>query len=469
MLKAKEIEQATSGIIRKGREDVLFKDICIDSRKSKKGDLFWAIKGQRFDGHDFVISALDKGAFGAVIEHCYAEELIKKTAGRDVVLISVKDSVKALGDLARHWRDKHTAKVIVVTGSSGKTTTKELLFSILSQRHNVLKNPGNYNNLIGLPVSLLKLSELHSVAVLEMGMNRAGEIERLTQIANPDIGIITNIGPVHLEGVKDIKGVAKAKAELAKMLPQDSVLFVNGDCDLLVEEVEKYSKKTIRFGRKVENDIVLKHAFVNDRLGIDFCMSWGNKSFDFSIPLAGIHNAMNAMIAAAVSLYMGMSLEEIKKGFLSYKGIKGRFQIIELVNGNTLIDDTYNANPASLKAAVETISYIKAGKKLFIGLGDMLELGDYSIYAHQEAGKMVAMLDPDLFIVTGRFSEEMAKAAKQAGMPEDRIIVSSSLQQMASEIEERLKDSRDVIVFLKASRAVSLDKVAESILNKFRK
>ncbi len=467
MLNAEEIKQAISGTIEKGRKDFLFRDISTDSRRINQGDLFWAIKGERFDGHDFILSALDKGAFGAVVERCYVKNLLEKTKEKSIVLISVKDSLKALGDLARYWRDKHKAKVIVVTGSSGKTTTKEMLFSILSQRYNVLKNPGNYNNLIGLPVSLLKLTDLHSIAVLEMGMNRPGEIARLTQIANPDIGIITNIGPVHLEGVKDIRGVAKAKAELAKMFPENGVLFVNGDNALLMEEVLKFSKKVIRFGRNHDNDIRLKHARINENLSTDFCMSWGDKSLDLRVNLAGLHNAMNALAASAVSLYMGMSAEEIKRGLMNYKGMKGRFQIITLVNENILIDDTYNANPVSLKAALQTISHIRTGRKLFIGLGDMLELGDYSIPAHQEAGKIVAMLDPELFIVTGGFSEEMIKGAIDAGMPKERIIVSFGPEEMSYEIEKRLKENKHVIVFLKASRAVSLDKVSEYLSNRF--
>ncbi len=467
MLSAKEVEQAVSGVIRKGNEELVFKDVCIDSRRIKKGDLFWAIKGHRFDGHDFVLSALNKGAFGAIVEDRYVDEILKKTEGRDKVVISVKDSLKALGDLARYWRDKHKVKVIVVTGSSGKTTTKEMLFSILSQRYNVLKNPGNYNNLIGLPISLLKLDKLHSIAVLEMGMNRAGEIARLTQIANPDIGIITNIGPVHLEGVKDIKGVAQAKAELAKMLPERGVLFVNGDNALLMKEVLRFSKKTIRFGKDKKNDIILENAHVNENLGVDFSMVWGDKRLALKLNIAGLHNTMNALIASAVSLYMGMSEEEIKKGLLDYKGVKGRFQVISLVDESILIDDTYNANPVSLKAALKSISYIREGRKLFVGLGDMLELGDYSEQAHREAGKMVAELKPDFFIVTGNFSEQMIKGAQDAGMPKEKLVISSSPEQMCYEIEKRLSQDKRILVFLKASRAVSLDKVSEYLLNKF--
>lgn len=465
MILAKEVKDAVSGSILKGEEDFLFSGISLDSRKIKKGELFWAIKGERFDGHDFVLNAIKRGAGGAVIDERHAEAVVSNVK-EEAVIISVKDTLYALGDIARYWRKKHNPKVIAITGSSGKTTTKELLSTILSLRYNTLRNPGNYNNLIGLPISLLRLNSYHSIAVLEMGMNMPGEISRLTEIADPDIGIITNIGPVHLEGVKDIEGVARAKAELAEKISKDGIIFVNGDNELLLKEVLKFGKKVITFGKDKKNDIILEKAYFNKEMGIDFCMIWNNKKFQFRLNSFGLQNAMNAMIASAVALYLGISEKDIIEGLLSYKGAKGRFQLINLVNDSILIDDTYNSNPLSLKAAVDSLRYLRRGKSLIIGLGDMLELGDYSVLAHRQAAEMIAKLDPDLFIAMGDFSEEMIRSAKECGIKEENLFLAKDHIDMALEIERRVKRSKNCLVFLKASRAILLNKVAEYLVDK---
>ena len=468
MLSVKQIGEAVSGKIIKGDKEKIFSGVCIDSRKIEKDEIFIALKGERFDGHDFVISAIEKGARGAIIEERHEKRILKGLKDKDATVISVKDTLRALGELALRWRRMHPdIKVIAVTGSSGKTTTKEMIYSILSQRYSVFKNPGNYNNLIGLPISLLKLNSRYSIAVFEMGMNAFKEIERLTQIADPDIGIITNIGNAHLEGVGDIRGVAKAKAELAKEISDKGILFINGDNRILLEEVMRFGKKVITFGTGEENEIRLRDVSIDEDFTTSFFLIWEKRRIRLRTKMLGMHNAMNALISSSVALYLGMKEDEIRDGLLRYNGMKGRFQVIRLKNGNILIDDTYNSNPLSLKMAIQTLKEIRKNRRLIIGLGDMLELGEYGIDAHREAGKIVSDLRPDLFIAIGRFSDEMIDSAKKEGMKNENLSIASTLNEMASQIEDRIKDMEDTILFLKGSRKMELDKVSEYISERF--
>jgi len=337
MIKAEDIQKAISGKLLRGDKNTIFSGINIDSRRIDKGDLFWALKGERFDGHDFVLDAINTGAFGAVIEKSYAKKILQSLKeAPNAVIISVQDTLKALGDLAKWWRNQYNVKVIAITGSTGKTSTKEMIFNILSINRKVLKNPGNYNNLIGLPITLLDLNSSHDVSVLEMGMNMPGEIRRLTEIADPDVGLITNIGPVHLQGVKDIYGVAKAKAELVEKISPDGTVFVNGDNELLVSAVSHFKKQIIKFGKNQKNDVKLEKIFSNGIEGSTFRLSWKGKNLELRINLPGMSNIINALAASAICLYLGEPEENIKKGLLMYQGVKGRFEIIRLSNDTIL-------------------------------------------------------------------------------------------------------------------------------------
>ncbi len=466
MIRTKDIVRAISGKLVKGDKDITFSGIKTDSRKIEKGDLFWALKGERFDGHDFISSAINAGAYGAVIKGSYTNKILGSLKdGQDVVIISAQDTLRALGDLAGWWRNQHNVKVIGITGSTGKTSTKEMISHILSIGKKVLKNPGNYNNLIGLPITLLSLDSSHDISVLEMGMNMPGEIRRLTEIADPDIGLITNIGPAHLQGVKDIHGVARAKTELVEKISSNATVFINGDNELLVKSASKYKKQIIRFGKNAKNDIKLERIVSYGIKGSIFRLSWEGRSLELRINVPGISSIMNALAASAICLYLGEPEENIRKGLLMYQGVKGRFEIIVLENDNILINDTYNSNPLSLKASMESIKDIKGKRGLIIGLGDMLELGNYSVHAHREAGRMAAGLNPELFIAMGSFSEEMIEGAREAGMSEHRLLISHDHEEMVYEIEKRLL-KKGCIIFLKGSRAMALERVAEGIMNR---
>lgn len=467
MISAYEIKEAIAGNICKGKANTLFCGISTDSRRISKGQLFWALKGERFDGHDFVIDAINSGALGIVVEDSYLERILERLNSKDIVVISVRDTLKGLGDLAKWWRSRYDVKVIAVTGSTGKTSTKEMIYSILSINKKVLKNPGNYNNLIGLPLTLLNLDSSYDIAVLEMGMNMPGEIGRLTEIANPDIGIITNIGPVHLEGVGDIHGVARAKAELVERISPKGTVFINGDNSLLLNVISSFRRKIIRFGQEPHNHVVLENISLYGLLGSSFRISWEGEKIDIRLNLPGISNIMNATVAAAVCLYLGESKENIKNALASYRGIKGRFEIIHLMDGIILIDDTYNSNPLSLRASLDSLKRIKGEREVIIGLGDMLELGTYSEHAHREAGKMVANLKPKFFVAIGSFAKDMIDGAIEAGMDRSRLFISSDHEEMAYELEKRVH--KDIMIFLKASRRIALEKVVEHIMKRFGK
>ncbi|RLJ01448.1 MAG: UDP-N-acetylmuramoyl-tripeptide--D-alanyl-D-alanine ligase [Candidatus Aenigmatarchaeota archaeon] len=455
MLKAKEVSEAVSGYIIRGDPETLFCSVSTDSRNIKGGELFFALKGERHDGHLFIDDARRKGAKGAVIN----ESMKDVVKGDDFVVIAVKDTLKALGDLSGWWRRRFDVKVIGITGSSGKTTTKEMLSKILSAEKNVLKSPGNYNNLIGLPLTLLNLRRFHEIAIVEMGMNRIGEIRRLTEIARPEIGIITNVGPAHLEGVGDIRGVLKAKTELIEEISEDGVVFINGDSELLSKEAERFGKNVIRFGKGSQNDVRIIEYKEDVFYGSSFSFLWKGKRYSFQLSVPGFFNIMNAVAASAVAIYLGMSEDVIKRKLKEYREVEGRFQRIYLKEDVLLINDTYNANPLSLNEALSFLKQIRSGRQLIIGLGDMLELGDYTEKAHREAGREVAKLKPDFFFAIGNFARYMIEGARDEGFK--NVFLCSDHEEMAELIKKHLK--KGSVVFLKASRRICLENVVKKI------
>jgi len=441
-----------------GPTSVIFHGLNTDSRKIKEGELFWALKGERFDGHDFVKKAVDRGALGAVVEKAQALRFRDLKA----TILSVEDTLGALGDLAHWWRAKHPVLVGAITGSVGKTTTKEMVYHILTLRHEALKTEGNLNNLIGLPLTLLGLEDHHSRAVVELGMNRPGEIARLTQIADPDVGVITEVGEVHLQGLGNLLGVARAKLEMAQEMNDEALLVINGDNALLRDMAGKYGRKLICFGFGAENDVrALEVQGVNLQWQ-EFILAYGNQKTAVRLKVPGRHNVMNALAAAGLCIGMGEDLGVIAQGLSRFTGMEGRFQIIGLPTDITLVDDTYNSNPVSLKAALKVTSELsKQGRDLFIGLGDMLELGQEAERAHVEAGKWVAQLRPRLFVCLGQYAHEMVRGALNGGLSRDNIVVAGTVQEMACAIEQGIGSGS--VVLLKGSRMMRLEKVKDMI------
>jgi UDP-N-acetylmuramoyl-tripeptide--D-alanyl-D-alanine ligase len=456
---AGDILSPMQGELLRGSRDRSFSGLSTDSRTVGEGQLFWALKGETFDGHAFVKDAIQRGAAGAVVDKDRYPDLPGNTGA---AVLGVPDTLKALGDLAGWWRHRFKARVTAITGSAGKTTTKEMTSAILSLEGFTLKNEGNLNNLIGLPLSLFLLDESHRYAVLEMGMNRPGEIGRLTEITDPDVGLITNVGRAHLEGVGSIEGVARAKVELLEKMSPRALAILNGDDRILMQAAAAFRKKPITFGQGLQNPVRAQKIRNLGREGFSFDIHWEGKSFSVRLRVPGFQNVYNALAAAAIALSMNLSTDRIQEGLSGFEGIKGRFKVTPLPDGSILIDDTYNSNPSSLRAALESLRALAPqGRKVIVGLGEMLELGDETVPGHVEAGEMVAQAGADWFVALGDHAPEMIRGALHKGYPMERAIHVKDHQEMGAKILEVMKPGD--LVLLKASRRTGLDRVADRL------
>jgi UDP-N-acetylmuramoyl-tripeptide--D-alanyl-D-alanine ligase len=462
-ISATEIATAIGGQVLYGQPDSRFAGFNSDSRTVRQGELFWALKGDRFDGHDFVKRAAKQGASGMVVRKAFQGSTDDLS---NVVVMTVDDTLKALGVLAAWWRRQHGTKVAAITGSSGKTTAKEMTAAILQMGNETLKNPGNHNNLIGLPVTLLKLQERHRRAVLEMGMNHKGEIARLTEIANPDAAAILNIGMAHLEGLGDMDGVAEAKTEMIGHSSPDTKIILNGDDQVLMKHAARFGRAFIKFGLEKENDVRAIHITQNGIEGIDFDMVYKGNTWPVRLGVPGSHNIKNALAAAAIAFALEEPVNHIIKGLSGFEGVKGRFQNIHLKEEILLIDDTYNANPSALKAALRSAEPLvpKEGN-LLLGLGDMLELGKAAVPAHRKAGEWVARSGASWFFIMGSHAENMKEGALAGGMPSKRIVIAKTHDELTDTIIQKLKPND--LILLKGSRKMQFEKVSEGLRKHF--
>jgi UDP-N-acetylmuramoyl-tripeptide--D-alanyl-D-alanine ligase len=462
---AGEILSPTKGKRISGNSGTVLSGISTDSRSIKPGELFWALKGERFDGHDFALKAIENGAAGIVVQKdWWNSEVAAKLLSNSRIpsIITVNDALKALGDLAAWWRQQHNVQVVAITGSSGKTTTKEMVANILEQEGLTLKNQGNFNNLIGLPLTLLQLEERHQYAVLEMGMNRPGEIGRLTEIADPDVGAITNVGMAHIEGLGGIEGIARAKTEMIEKISSESKVVLNGDDQLLLKTASRFKKQWITFGLGERNDVRAEGIRNLGIEGVSFDLLVRDDSRPVRLKVPGLQNVLNALASAAVSLCLETSFEHILKGLSDFAGVKGRFMVTSLPGGITLVDDTYNANPSSLKAALESIrALVDEGRKIIVCLGEMMELGGASVPEHRKAGRSVAELGTYYFLAMGEHAHEMINGAIDSGMPSNRAQVVKSHNEMVKKIKGEMYEGD--LVFIKGSRKMGLEKVVEGL------
>jgi UDP-N-acetylmuramoyl-tripeptide--D-alanyl-D-alanine ligase len=459
---AGKILSPIKGELLRGSRDRSFSGISTDSRTVGEGQLFWALRGETFDGHDFVKEAIKKGAVAVVVNKDRTADLPANTRAS---IIGVPDTLKALGDLARRWRRRFDARVTAITGSGGKTTTKEMTHAILSLEGLTLKNEGNFNNLIGLPLSLFLLDESHRYAVLEMGMNRPGEIGRLTEIADPDIGLITNVGRAHLEGVGSVEGVARAKVELLDKMAPRALAILNGDDRILMHAAAAFRKKPVTFGQGLQNTARAEKIRNLGLRGFSFDVHWKGKSFSVRLRVPGFHNVHNALAAAAIALSLGISKDRIQEGLSRFEGVKGRFKVTPLANGSLLVDDTYNSNPSSLRLSLESLKALAPkDRKVIVGLGEMLELGEETEAGHVEAGEMVAEAGADWLVALGDHAPEMIRGALDKGFPRERTIRVKDHKEMGARILKVIKPGD--LVFLKASRGIGLERVADRLREK---
>jgi len=461
---AKEIHNAVGGIRIFGEHQTRLAGISTDSRNIRPGDVFFALTGERYDGHDFISECVKKGAAGVVVETGFWDKKIvrERKEFQDVVVIMVADTLQALGDFAGWWRKHHDAQVIAVTGSAGKTTTKEMTATILGLAHNTLKNEGNLNNLIGLPLTLLQLEKSHGKAVLEMGMNRSGEVARLTEIAAPDVGAITNVGRAHLEGVGNLEGVAKAKVELVEKMPSSGKVVLNGDDELLLKTASVFGRQATTFGLGLMNDVRADNIRNLGRKGVEFDLVYSGKASPARLRTPGLQNVSNALAAASVCMCTGEPVNNILDGLERFEGVKGRFMVSSLPGNTVLIDDTYNSNPSSLEAALESVSALAhKDMHIIVGLGEMMELGGSAERFHREAGRKVAELAPECFSAMGEHARDMIKGAVDAGMQKSKTRVAENHDEMIRIIRSEMREG--CLIFLKGSRKMNLEKVVEGL------
>jgi UDP-N-acetylmuramoyl-tripeptide--D-alanyl-D-alanine ligase len=430
--------------------------ISIDSRNIKKGELFVALKGDRFDGHDYVPDAIKKGAWGALVERTTFENRFSSLGGLKNILL-VEDTLYALQEMAGMHRKKFTIPVVGITGSNGKTTTKEMLGGILRQKGPVLINEGNLNNHIGVPLTLLKLDPRHKAAAVEMGMSAVGEIDMLSQMVSPDVGVITNIGPAHLEFLGSMDRVAEAKGELLNNLKADGTAVLNADDQYFPVLKNKFSGRILSFGIDREADVSAVDIR-QEKEYTDFTLLAGGSKAGVRLRTVGKHNVYNALAAAAAALAAGMSIDAIKYGLDAFTPVAMRSEIKQ-IQGRIVLADYYNANPASMEAALSTLMSLTMGRQAIAVLGDMLELGVSAAEAHGDIGRTVARLGVDLLITTGSLAKHMARGAVEAGMPSDRVFEANTLSDAARLLREHSRPGDAVLI--KGSRGMKMEKILE--------
>lgn len=450
MLTTADVEEGLGGLLVASShpQDAAFERGVIDSREAAAGDLFFALHGERADGHDFVPQALGAGASGAVIARPIQ-------APENAAIFHVNDPLAGLQRLAASWRRKHEARVIAVTGSVGKTTAKELIAGVLSRRYNVLKSEANLNTEIGIPMTLLRLRSQHERAVLEFGMYQPGDIALLSRVARPNVGVVMNVQPVHLERVRSIGRIEGAKAELVESLPADGLAILNGDDPRVAQMSRRTRARSLLFGLSEQCDVRATDVVGRGLDGFAFTLSASGGTVRIESQLPGKHHVYAALAAAAVALNESMSLGDVASA-LSGARLDLRLTVRRGPNGSTLIDDSYNASPASMIAALDLLSETH-GRRIAI-LGHMRELGAAEAEGHDRVGRYTAG-KCDVLIVVGEDARSLADAARDAGHTEVRWLATPG---EAAELARKELRGGDVCL-VKASRAVGLESVVEAL------
>ena len=446
-----DIEKMVDGFgLNKEYEKKYITGVTTDSRQVEKGSLFIPLVGDIYNGHEFADKAIKDGA-GAVIW-----QKSEKNPPKDAPVIFVEDTLSALQALAKSYLNQLQVKVVGITGSNGKTTTKDMVAALLETTYKVHKTKGNFNNHIGLPLTVLSMSEDTEVAVLEMGMSGKGEIELLSQLANPNVAVITNIGESHLMDLGSREGIAEAKLEITKGLKKGGLFIYHGDEVLLQERVPALSLNTATFGEKSTNDY-FPTKVTQELTGTSFIV----ENEEYFIPVLGKHNVWNALAAYAVAVHLGVKTEAIKEGYTSIKITGMRLELIEAKSGASIINDAYNASPTSMKAAIDLIENLKGFEQKFVVLGDMLELGEEEKEFHREVGRAIKPNNISHIFTYGRLGAEIASGAKE-----------NFAQEFVHHFEEKtelitvLKSfvHKNDVVLVKASRGMKLEDVVNALI-----
>lgn len=450
-LNLQEIVKATKGALLKEANVKEIKAVSTDTRKIEEGTMFIALKGENFNGNNYVLEAFNKGAKIAIVDEvkCDLNELKE-----DVALIKVQNTGRALMDLAKFYREKLGLKVVGITGSAGKTSTKDLVAAVLSDKYKVFKTKGNFNNEIGLPLMILELDSTYDVAILEMGMRGLGQIKELAEIASPDLGIITNIGISHIEILKTRENILKAKMEIATFFDKNNTLVVCGNDDFL-GSLPEAEYKIVKTGVGENFEIGAKNIALEE-LSSKFTVYDGEKEEEFSLDMPGEHNISNLMLGIAIAKELGVSFEEMKRGLNNIEATSMRLELIKK-DGFSILNDCYNSSPVAVKSAIDVMKNIE-GKRRIAVLGTMRELGHKSEEAHEEIGKYAKENGIEKVLCFGDFSENIKE-----GYGEGCTVYENK--------EELIKDLLNIIcegdiILVKASRSLKFEEITKALLEK---
>jgi UDP-N-acetylmuramoyl-tripeptide--D-alanyl-D-alanine ligase len=437
-----------------------FEGAFTDSRKPVPGALFVALRGENFDGTDFVAQAVQGGARGVLV----AEDALEKARpqAKGAALLAARDTGRSLGLLGAAWRQRlREVKVVAVTGSTGKTSTKELIAEVLARAGPTLKTEGNLNNEVGVPLTLLRLTGEHRHAVIECGMNHLGEIARLAQWADPDVAVVTNVGPVHLEGCGSIDGVAHAKGELYHALREGAVAVANADDGRVLAQARLSRRKLVTFGASYGSDVRLISAH-HGGAGLRVEMEFAGARRMAELRLIGTHNGLNACAAAAAGVALGLDPDLILQGLERAQTPGRRMRPVTLPNGALLIDDCYNANPSSTKAALLTLTHLVKGKGRAIAvLGDMLELGQTELDLHRDVGRFAAGAGLSLLVCFGVRARALGEGAQEAGLPAECIESTEDPLEAVRLVQSRIRP--EDVVLVKGSRGMKMERISDRL------
>lgn len=445
-----------------GGVEIELGNFCRDTREINAGDVFIGIKGENFNGSEFYRAALEKGATVCILQDVIIPESIIDIYSNRAIII-VEDTIRALQKLAKHKRNLYDIPVIAVTGSVGKTSTKDIIASVMSQEFNVLKTDGNYNGQLGVALTVLKLRKEHTAMVVEMGMNQLGELSRLTDIAKPTVAVITNVGTAHIGLLGSRANILKAKLEILEGLQSDGKVVINNDNDLLhdwyLDSGSEYD--IVTYGMENVSNI-MPYDIEMDENGSTYNIDNEGKKYKVRIGIGGNHFVSNSLCAIAVGNIFNIRMEKIIEGISKFELTKRRMQVEELKNNITIINDCYNANYDSMKAAIEYLGKLQGKKKIAI-LGDMLELGEYSEKFHRKVGEEVANNNIDILITVGKEAKYMADEAAKKGMNLENIYTFDTNEKAEKQVKEFLKEGNKGIL-IKASNGMKFQEIYENII-----
>jgi UDP-N-acetylmuramoyl-tripeptide--D-alanyl-D-alanine ligase len=456
-----EILDATEGTLMTGNRKKMFTGVSIDSRTVSEADVFVAIRGEKHNGHHFIQDIVQKGVNGFVVSKSEAGVFAYNNEDfRKLVFIGVEDTTKALGDMASFNRRRSKILVIGITGSNGKTTTRKMTAAVVRRRFSTLESHGNFNNQIGLPLTLLNLTSQHNCAVLEMGANHPGEIAYLAGICCPEIGVITNVGPAHLEGFGSLDGVASAKGELLDHMSLNGVAVLNAEDKRVVSMASRAPGKVLFYGTS-KNANIRASNIVEQKRGTSFTLELPDEQITIYVKIPGSFMVLNALAAASVGYQLGLNAAEIKLALENdFEPAQARMNILETQNGIHVIDDTYNANPGSMEEALKTLKSLREKHRSVFVAGDMLELGEHAPVLHEKIGRIAADIKVSRLYVAGSHAGNVADGAEAAGMSKEKIFLGTK-EQILSDLKSWLEEGDWVLI--KGSRGMGMEQIVKGL------